>query len=88
MEWTNPHSRLYVDAADDHGTKVQWEFELPSVNRLLRLGWTRHALQPGDRVTVMGARARSFPNIAAATNVMDASGKKLFVGSPGGGPET
>jgi len=83
MEWTNPHARLYVEANDEHGTTAKWEFELPSVNRLLRLGWTRHALNPGDHVTVTGARARSFAYIAAATNVISAGGKKLFVGSPG-----
>ena len=83
MEWTNPHARLYVETQGPGGVRVEWEFELPAVNRLLRLHWTRHALQAGDRVTVSGARARHYPDIALALNVIDANGRKLFVGSPG-----
>ena len=83
MEWTNPHARLYVETRGPGGTSVEWEFELPAVNRLLRLHWTRHALQAGDQVTVTGARARHYPNIAVALNVIDATGRKLFVGTPG-----
>jgi hypothetical protein len=86
MEWTNPHARLYVEARSEDGSRVEWEFELPAINRLLRLGWTRHAVNPGDRVTVVGARARTALNVALALNVLDASGRKLFVGSPTGAP--
>ena len=85
VEWTNPHARLYVSARDERGADVAWEFELPSVNHLLREGWTTHALGVGDKVTVQGARARAFPPVALATRVTDAGGKKLFMSSPTSG---
>jgi Family of unknown function (DUF6152) len=84
MEWANPHSRLYVEGQDGPSEMAQWRFDLPSVNRLVRLGWTRHALNAGDKVTVICAPLRGTPHVAWAVNVLDASGKKLFVGSPTG----
>jgi hypothetical protein len=84
MEWANPHSRLYVEGPDGSSEEGHWQFDLPSVNRLVRLGWTRHALNAGDKVTVIGAPLRGTPHVAWAINVLDAGGKKLFVGSPAG----
>jgi hypothetical protein len=84
MEWANPHSRVYVEGRVGDSDKAQWQFDLPSVNRLVRLGWTRHAVNAGDRITVTGARLRGTPHVAWAISVLDASGKKLFVGSPNG----
>jgi hypothetical protein len=84
MDWANPHSHLYLQVRDGNGEGAQWQFDLPSVNRLVRLGWTRHALNPGDQVTVIGAPLRGTSHVAWAINVLDASGRKLFVGSPVG----
>ena len=59
LEWSNPHVRLYVkEQGDEAGVATEWEFELPSVNHLIRQGWSRHAINVGDRVVVMAARAR------------------------------
>lgn len=82
VDWTNPHVWLYVAARDEHGADVEWEFELPSMNRLLRLGWKRQQLKAGDRIEVLGFRARNHPGVAIATHVTDSGGRALFVGSP------
>jgi Family of unknown function (DUF6152) len=84
MEWANPHSRLYVEGQGATRAEARWQFDLPSVNRLVRLGWTRHALNAGDKVTVICAPLRGTPHVAWAVNVLDASGKKLFVGPAAG----
>jgi Family of unknown function (DUF6152) len=84
MEWANPHSRLFVEGQGGSSEAAPWQFDLPSVNRLVRLGWTRHALNAGDKITVIGAPLRGTPHVAWAVNVLDASGKKLFVGSAAG----
>jgi len=83
VEWTSPHARLKVEASDEAGATVTWDFELPSAVTLTRRGWARTALAPGDRVTVTGARARDFPHIALATGVTDMSGRRLFSGTAG-----
>jgi len=80
LEWKSPHARLYVDVTDKNGETVNWNFELPSPNTLMRRGWKRDSLNPGDVVKVTGARARNFPTIAYALTVADGGGKALFTG--------
>ena len=81
LEWKSPHARLYVDVKDDKGETVNWNFELPSPNTLMRRGWKRDALQPGDRVRVGASPARNFPTIGIATSIRDGDGKALFTGT-------
>ena len=80
VEWKSPHAWIYVDATNDQGQNVNWGFELPSPNTLMRRGWTRNSLKPGDRVTVTGSPARNFPTLAIARTVTDSNGKPLFTG--------
>ena len=81
LEWKSPHARLYVDVKDDKGEVVNWNFELPSPNTLMRRGWKRDALQPGDRVKVGASPARNFPAIAIATSIRDGDDNALFTGT-------
>ena len=80
VEWKSPHAWIYVDATDDKGEKVNWSFELPNPVTLMRRGWTRDSLKPGDHVKVSGAPARNFPDIAIANSIKDGNGKPLFTG--------
>jgi hypothetical protein len=81
VEWKSPHAWVYLDVIDDKGEKVNWSFELPSPTTLMRRGWTRDSLKPGDRIKVAGAPARNFPAIAIATSIKDGSGKPMFTGT-------
>ncbi len=83
VEWTNPHARFYVEAEDEQGSLMEWDFELTTPNILMRQGWSRNSLQPGDVVTVTGWRARNAPNVANAARVTLESGQVLFTGSAG-----
>src|SRR5277367_6695757 len=64
VEWQNPHTRVYLDVTDATGKVVNWELELGSPNGLLRLGWSRHTLQGGEKVTVKGFLAKDGSNLA------------------------
>jgi len=81
LDWTNPHAWIYVDVKDDTGKVANWGFELASPNGLMRNGWTRLSLKPGDVVTVEGTRAKNGSNNANAQAVVSATGRKLFAGS-------
>ena len=83
VEWLNPHARFYIDAEDpDRENEVfNWNFELASPNNLMRQGWRRDSLQPGDTITVSGWRARKDPHVANARSVVDGDGKRLFAAS-------
>jgi len=80
LDWRSPHARLYVDVVDENGKVVKWNFELPSPVTLMRRGWKRTSLKPGDHVKVKASRARNFPTIAYANVIRDANGHPLFTG--------
>src|SRR5579863_1386570 len=87
VEWMNPHARFYVDVKDDSGKVTNWEFELGSPNGLMRQGWTRNSMKPGDTVSVEGYLAKDGAKLGNARTVKTADGKKLFAGSTtDGGP--
>lgn len=51
--WANPHARLFLDVTDEQGKVVNFGVELrPAPGGLSRAGWTRHTLQPGDKLTM------------------------------------
>jgi hypothetical protein len=52
VRWMNPHARFFLDVTDAAGSTVNWDVELPSPNILLKQGWGRNDLKPGDRMTV------------------------------------
>jgi hypothetical protein len=81
IEWRSPHAWIYLDVSDAKGQKVNWSFELPSPVTLMRRGWTRDSLKPGDRIKVSGAPARNFPAVAIANSIKDNNGKHLFTGT-------
>ena len=81
VEWKSPHAWIYVDVTGDNGEKVNWSFELPSPVTLMRRGWTRDSLKPGDFIKVSGAPARNFPAIGIANSIKDSNGKPLFTGT-------
>ena len=81
VEWLNPHVRFYADVKDDKGTVANWEFELGAGTSLVRQGWTRASLKPGDTIKVDGYQARDGSRLANATTVSLADGRKLFAGS-------
>jgi hypothetical protein len=81
VEWMNPHARFYIDAKDEAGKAVNWDFELASPNGLMRRGWNRNSMKIGDVVTVTGHRAKNNPLVGNASTVTLADGKRLFAGS-------
>jgi len=81
VEWLNPHVRFYADVKDDKGTVANWEFELGAGTSLVRQGWTRNSLKPGDVIKVDGYLARDGSRLANAVTVSLPDGKKLFAGS-------
>jgi hypothetical protein len=52
FQWTNPHTFTWIDVPNDKGVVETWAIEGMSPNYLGRRGWTKHTLNPGDKVTV------------------------------------
>jgi hypothetical protein len=84
VEWTNPHSRMYLDVKDATGKVTTWNFEFGSPNHLFRAGWTRNTVKEGDQITVEGWAAKDGTNLAQTRQVTLADGRKV-PGFAGGG---
>ena len=83
VEWLNPHARFYLKVQGS-----EWEIELGSPNGLMRLGWTRYSLKPGDSVIIQGYMARDGSHLAAARGINFSDGRRVVVPPAGdGGPE-
>ena len=85
IEWTNPHSYIYLDVTDGAGAKVNWKLEGYPPNVLYRTGWKRDVtMKVGDTVSVFAWRARVGGPFAHSREVTFADGNKLFFGPPAG----
>jgi hypothetical protein len=82
VEWTNPHAHFYMDVKDPSGNVANWNLELASPNVLIRNGWKRNSVKPGDTVSVTGSRAKDSPYYGSASMITFPDGHKLsFLGA-------
>jgi hypothetical protein len=82
-EMMNPHGWITIDVPGPDGRTVQWMVETSNPNGLMRLGWSKRSLKPGDEITVEAYRAKDGSNTANASRVTLADGRKVFAGSSG-----
>lgn len=88
IEWMNPHVYLYLDVSAG-GKTANWACETAGPNTLNRQGWSRASFRIGDRITVVGYRARDGAYVALAREIVLANGRRISVGSPSdGGPQS
>jgi Family of unknown function (DUF6152) len=85
IEWTNPHSFIYLDVKDEKGVVGNWKLEGYPPNVLYRNGWKKDTtIKFGDMITVSGWRSRDGSNWAHSREVTLPDGKKMFFGPPAG----
>jgi len=78
VDWKNPHVHLFMEVRNA-GRTEQWAVELESRVDLVRSGWTRDSLRPGDAVKVQGIAARDGSKQVWAKSVALAStGKRVL----------
>lgn len=77
FEFINPHVMVFFQAQNDKGGIDNWQGELTSPNHLMRTGWTKQTLKPGDQVTFSGLRAKSGATTLWITKVIAADGHEI-----------
>jgi hypothetical protein len=82
-EMINPHGWITLSVTTGDGKTSEWMVETSNPNGLMRLGWTKNSLQPGDEITVEAYMAKDGSNTANAARITLADGSKVFAGSPG-----
>lgn len=84
FEFSNPHAEIYLDVKDDKGNIEKWMGEGTSPNMLVREGWSRKTIKPGDLITATGHPARSGANSMRIEKIVLPNGKELTFEGPGG----
>jgi hypothetical protein len=81
MEWSNPHTWLFIDVKNAEGKVEQWAVEGGAPGVLLRNGWNRNSLPPGTRIVVNGHVAKDGSLRANSSSIELPDGRKLDTGS-------
>jgi hypothetical protein len=78
FEFINPHGQITLDAKKDDGAIERWKIEVSNPNQLLREGWKKDVLKPGDQITVEGYRARNGTHTGDGRLFILSDGRKLL----------
>jgi len=87
IEWTNPHSYLYLDVTDENGKVSQWACEAGAPLALSRRGFNKSDVKIGDALVIDGYQARDHSRTLDARRITLPDGRSINGGAPGdGGP--
>ena len=75
-EMINPHGWITMDVSAADGKTTRWMIETSNPNGLMRLGWTKRSLKPGDEITLEGYLAKDGSNTANAARITLADGRR------------
>jgi hypothetical protein len=73
----NPHVQIFLDSKDEKGDTVHWGCEAADPAMLVRQGWTRTILKPGDRITVTGRPAKNGAKLVELQKLTLANGQEI-----------
>lgn len=88
IDWVNPHAWIHMEVKDESGKAANWDCELGSPNLLMRNGWRKDSIKPGDSIIVNGSAAKDGTNIANARTVKMGDGRRVFNAGSSGEPGT
>ncbi len=77
FQFTNPHVLLFFECKNQKGDTEQWQGELTAPNKLIRAGWDKHTLKPGDSVTVSGYGSASGAHTIWIRELIGPAGQAL-----------
>jgi hypothetical protein len=81
IQWTNPHSWIFVEVKDASGTVTPWAVEFGAPYSLMQKGLRRTDFPIGVEVTVKGYRAKSGKAVANASSVLLPDGRDFYTGA-------
>jgi hypothetical protein len=75
----NPHGTITLDAQANGGRMQEWRVETNAPVVLMRRGWTRNSLKPGDKVTITGWMSRDGKSYIRLQKAVHADGRAIGV---------
>jgi len=77
FQFVNPHVQIYFECKNEKGETDKWQGELTAPNKLIRAGWDKHTLKPGDSITVSGYASMSGAHTMWIRELIGPSGEAL-----------
>ena len=77
FSWQNPHCYIELDVAGKNGEVVTWNVEMTAPGYLVRAGWKKSDVKPGDKVSVVAAPLLNGQPGALFESITLADGEKL-----------
>jgi len=77
FQFVNPHVQIYWDVKNDKGEIEKWQGELTAPNKLIRAGWSKHTLKPGDEITATGNVAQGGQHVMWIRKLIGPTGEAL-----------
>lgn len=77
FRFTNPHGTIVLDVTDAQGRVREWRAETNAPVVLMRRGWTRTSVKPGDEVTIDGWASRDGKPYIRLRRAVHADGRLI-----------
>ena len=77
FSWQNPHCYIELDVQGKNGEVVTWNVEMTAPGYLVRAGWKKSDVKPGDKVSVVAAPLLNGQPGALFESITLADGEKL-----------
>ena len=83
VEWTNPHTWIWLEVPNDKGGVDKFGVEGMSPNYLARRGWSKTTLKVGEKVSIVVHPMKDGSNAGTFIRATGADGKPLaMTGQP------
>ena len=83
FEFENPHVLVLLDVKTGNGNVQKWVVEGTSPNMLVREGWNKNTLKPGEQITASGHPARNGSHSMRMEKLVLPNGRELTFEGPG-----
>lgn len=77
FRFQNPHGTIVLEVPAEGGGVREWRVETNAPVVLMRRGWSRTSLKPGDVVTIDGWQARDGKPYLRLRQAFDAEGERI-----------
>jgi hypothetical protein len=79
FQFTNPHSWIHLMVGDG-AAQVEWAVEGGSVNNMVRTGWKKTTLAPGDTITLTLRPTRDGTKEGSLVGISKINGQDVSLG--------
>ncbi len=77
FRFTNPHGMIALDVTGADGKVTEWRAETNAPVVLVRRGWTKDIVKPGDTITIEGWASRDGRPYMRLRRALDSNGRLI-----------